>query len=123
MKARLRPLELAASAAVSLYFLTSPLRLVGEVSLRPRLLIIYALVAPIVGLLLLVRHRRARFAAYIFLTMDLVRTAVRGVWPFLVADLLLLLFLQTPLMRRIYPRIDSARVAARWRRRAPTAAE
>jgi hypothetical protein len=116
MKERRRPLELAASAAVSLYFLGSPLRLLGEVSLRPRLLIIYVLVAPIVGLLLLLRHRRARFASYIFLTMDVVRTAVRGVWPFLVADLLILLFLQTPLMRRVYPRIDSARVAARWRR-------
>ncbi len=116
MKEGIRPVEVAAQVAVSLYFLASPLRLVGEVSLRPRLLIIYVLVAPIVGLLLLLRHRRARFAAYVFLTMDVVRTAVRGVWPFLVADLVILLVLQLPLMRRVYPRIDSARVAARWRR-------
>jgi hypothetical protein len=109
--------ELAASIGVALYFLGSPLRLLAEVSLRPRSIIIYAIAAPFVGLLLLRRHARARFASYIFLSLDIIRTAIRGVWPFFAADLAVLLILQTPIMRRVHPRVDSARVIARWRRR------
>jgi hypothetical protein len=104
--------------AVSLWFLASPLRpLVQGSGYGTRFLIIYVIVAPLIGLLLLFRHRRARFAAYVFLTMDIVRSAVSGAWPFLALDLAVLLFLQTPMMRRVYPRIDAAQVRDRWRRR------
>jgi hypothetical protein len=116
---RARRVDLAAllALAVSLHFLAAPLRLLGEPSVGARLILIYAVAAPAVGALLALRHRRARFAAYVFLTMDIVRSGVRGAWPFLVADLAVILILQLPAMRRIYPRIDPAQVASRWRRR------
>ena len=104
--------------AISLAFLASPLRpMIEGTGYGTRLVIIYAIVAPLVGLLLLFRHRRARFAGYVFLTMDVVRSAVTGAWPFFALDLAILLLLQTPMLRRVYPRIDAGQVRARWRRR------
>jgi hypothetical protein len=112
-------MERLGALAVSLAFLSAPLRpLVEGTAYGPRTIIIYAIIAPLVGLLLLIRHRRARFAAYVFLSMDIIRSALTGAWPFLALDLAILLFLQIPAMRRAYPRIDAAQVRARWRRRA-----
>ena len=102
--------------ALALYFLVSgPVRLVATGALSPRLIVVYAVVAPLVGLLLFARHPRARFATYIFLSMDLLRTIRTHSWIFLAVDLAILLFLQTPLMRSVFPPIDSARVKARLR--------
>ncbi len=102
--------------ALALYFLVSgPVRLVTGGAFSPRLIVIYAVVAPLVGLLLFARHPRARFATYIFLSMDLIRTFQTHSRIFLAVDLAILLFLQTPLMRGVFPRIDPARVKARLR--------
>lgn len=114
----MRPLDRIGWLAVSLAFLASPLRpMIQGTGYGTRFLIIYVIVAPLIGLLLLFRHRRARFAGYVFLTMDVVRSAVTRAWPFLALDLAILLFLQTRMMRRVYPRIDAAQVRDRWRRR------
>ncbi len=80
-------------------------------------LYIYGLAAPAVGYLLLTRHDRARFAAYVFLTIDIYR-GVR-IWSLgaIVANLFFVLYMQTSSMRTVYPVVKSEDVKARMRRR------
>jgi len=63
----------------------------------------YAAVAPYVGYLLWRRSPRARFAAYTFLTFDVLRSTRLAHWLPLVLDVIIILYLQTPEMRRLYP--------------------
>lgn len=68
-----------------------------------RAFIIYCGFSPLAGYLLWVRSRRARFAAYVFLTMEIVRSLRGGrVVPLLIAASAIL-GLQTWRMRKIYP--------------------
>jgi hypothetical protein len=67
--------------------------------------------APVVAVLLVRRHSRARFAAYILLSLVAVRAVRLGAWPLLVAAVLAVLLLQTPGARQAWPR-----VTPRWRR-------
>ena len=107
--------ERVVAFGVAALFLAAPARLLGMAPVGVRLVVIYGIAAPFVGILLARRHPRARFATYVFLTMDVIRCVRTASWPFLAADVALLALLQTPLLRRVFPRIDPARVAARWR--------
>lgn len=88
----------------------------GGAALGWRPLLIEGVAAPLVGLLFWIGHRRARFAIYIFLTMDLLRAAAGQSWALLVLDAAILIYLQTASMRRCYPRIDAAAIRRRWAR-------
>lgn len=78
----------------------------------------YGFGAPTVTYLLWRRSPRARLAAYVFLTFDIIRSARLGHWLPLTLDLAIILYLQTPAMRRIYPSMWSrASAALSWARR------
>jgi hypothetical protein len=61
--------------------------------------------SPLVALMLASRHRRARFAAYVLLSVVTVRTALGGHWGVALGALGALLLLQTPAARRLWPRV------------------
>ena len=74
---------------------------------------VYFLIAPVVGLLMLYRHERARFSVYVFLSCEILRavrihSALLGV---LAAGAIL--YLQLPAARRFHPLVDPRKVAAR----------
>jgi hypothetical protein len=70
-----------------------------------RTLLIYGCGAAYIGYLCWRRSPRARFAAYVFLTVDLIR-AVRGShWGTVLIDLTVLGVMQLPTFRAIYPSI------------------
>ena len=80
---------------------------------------VYFVIAPVVGMLMLRRHERARFSAYIFLSCEILR-AVRissGLLGVLAAGSIL--YLQLPAARRFHPAIDPHQVMARLRLRRP----
>ncbi|MBI3988144.1 MAG: hypothetical protein HY347_00860 [candidate division NC10 bacterium] len=112
---------------VSGYFLMSPLLQLFAYLAHVRFLnfgappwrnfVIYGLAAPVVGFLLLSRHERARFATYIYLSLEILRS-VRGRH----ADLFflstgILLYLQIGEARRLYPPLKRREVLERLRRR------
>jgi hypothetical protein len=68
-----------------------------------------ALLAPVLALLLWTRHRRARFAAYIFFSGVAIRAAVTGAWRSLLFAVLAVALMQTPPALRAWPRLR-----ARW---------
>ena len=70
-----------------------------------RTLLIYACGAAYIGVLCWREAPRARFAAYVFLSVDIVR-AVRGShWVTVVIDLVVLSLMQLPSVRAVYPSI------------------
>ena len=70
-----------------------------------RILLIYGCGAAYIGYLCWQQSPRARFAAYVFLSVDIVR-AVRGShWLTVVIDLVVLSLMQLPSVRAIYPSI------------------
>ena len=70
-----------------------------------RTLLIYGCGATYIGYLCWRQSPRARFAAYVFLSVDIVR-AVRGShWLTVVIDLVVLSILQLPSVRAVYPSI------------------
>jgi hypothetical protein len=74
---------------------------------------VYFLIAPIVGVLMLRRHERARFSVYVFLSCELLR-AVRIHSPALgLIAVGFLGYLQTAAARRYHPSVDPRRVLAR----------
>ena len=78
---------------------------------------VYFLIAPVVGVLMLRRHERARFSVYVFLSCEILR-ALRIHSPAL--GLLAVGFLadlQLPASRRFHPSVDPRRVLARLRLR------
>lgn len=84
---------------------------------------VYFLIAPIVGTLMLRRHERARFSAYVFLSCEILR-AIRIHSPTLGALALGAIgYLQLPAARRYHPRVDPRRVLERIRLRRPPTAE
>ena len=70
------------------------------------------LAALLVAALLLRRHRRARFAAYVFLSAAAVRAATQGESIVVAGAVLVVLALQSPAARRAWPRLTPG-----WRRR------
>ena len=84
-------------------------------SLRPWDAFVYFLIAPIVGVLMLTRHERARFSVYVFLSCEILR-AVRVHSPALgVVAVGFLIYLQMPGPREFHPLVDPRRVLARLR--------
>jgi hypothetical protein len=82
-------------------------------SLRPWDAFVYFLIAPIVGVLMLRRHERARFSAYVFLSCEVLR-AVRIHSPALgLIAVGFLAYLQLPAPRKFHPSVDPRRVLAR----------
>jgi len=86
-------------------------------SVRPWDGFVYFLIAPIVGVLMLRRHERARFSVYVFLSCEILR-AIRihsaGLGVLAVGFLVVL---QLPASRRFHPSVDPHRVLARLRLR------
>ena len=66
---------------------------------------ISGLAAPVVALMLFGRHRRARFATYVFLSVALLRTAFSGHWGMALGATAALLLLQMPAACRLWPRL------------------
>jgi hypothetical protein len=68
-----------------------------------------ALAAPVVAVLLAMRHPRARFSAYVFFSALALRGLVGGVWPLVVFGGAGVLVLQMPPARRAWPRLTAGR--------------
>ncbi|MBI4636594.1 MAG: hypothetical protein HY727_09640 [Candidatus Rokubacteria bacterium] len=66
---------------------------------------ISGLAAPVIALLLWRRHRRARFAAYVFLSVVGLRALLRGPWEDIVFATVLIALLQTGPARQEWPRL------------------
>src|SRR6478736_2135898 len=76
---------------------------------------VYFLIAPIVGVLMLRRHERARFSVYVFLSCEVLR-AVRIHSPALgLLSVGFIAYLQLPPARAFHPSIDPRKVLARLR--------
>jgi hypothetical protein len=69
-----------------------------------------AVVAPAVAWLLWRRHARARFTAYVFLSVLAVRALVIASWPLALFALGAIGALQLPAARRAWPRLTRGRV-------------
>ena len=72
-----------------------------------------ACAAPVVAWLLWRRHRRARFAAYIFFSVLAARAGITASWPLGLFALAAVLLLQLPPARRAWPRLTPGRPWAR----------
>jgi len=68
-----------------------------------------AAVAPVVAWLLWRRHPRARFTAYVFLSVLAARGALMGAWPLVLFALAAVGALQLPAARRAWPRLTRGR--------------
>jgi hypothetical protein len=80
-----------------------------------RLLVIYGCGASYVSYLCWRQSPRARFAAYIFLTVDVIR-AIRGDhWWTAIIDLVVIGIMQLPAFRAVYPSVRPARFGRRQR--------
>lgn len=91
------------SAFLQLYAYLKGIKILNFGSSSLRNFIIYCGFSPLAGYLLWVKSGRARFAAYIFLTMEIVRSVQEGhALPLSIAALAILA-LQTKRMRKIYP--------------------
>ena len=108
---------------LTLGLLGSPLIHAGALLLRTRWLnfgslrlwdgLVYFLIAPIVGVLMLTRHERARFSAYVFLTCEVLRAARIDSLALGLIAVAFLIYLQLPAARRTHPSVDPRRVLAR----------
>jgi hypothetical protein len=76
---------------------------------------VYFLIAPIVGMLLLRRHERARFSAYVFLSCEVLRAVRIHSLALGVIAVAFLVYLQVPAARRYHPSVDPRKVLARLR--------
>ena len=70
--------------------------------------------APWAAYLMWRRSPRARIAAYVFLAFDVLRSLNLTHWLPIAVDVGIILYLQTPAMRRLYPSVWSRRRAI-WR--------
>jgi hypothetical protein len=76
---------------------------------------VYFLIAPIVGTLMLKRHERARFSAYVFLSCEVLRAARIHSLALALIAVGFVLYLQMPAPRRFHPSVDPRKVLARLR--------
>lgn len=108
-------LALLASPALHLLALLFKAQWLNFGSHRPWDAFVYFVIAPVVGTLMLRRHERARFSAYVFLSCEILR-AIRihsGLLGLLAAGSIL--YLQLPAARRFHPSVDPRKVMARLR--------
>ena len=68
--------------------------------------------APVIAVLLALRHPRARFSAYVFFSALALRGLVVGAWPLVAFALAAVLVLQTSPARRAWPRLTGGRARA-----------
>ena len=68
---------------------------------------ISGIAAPVVAVLRLARHRRARFSAYVFFSVVALRGVVTGWWMLTGAAGAAILLLQTPAALRAWPRLPT----------------
>lgn len=64
--------------------------------------------APVVAALLVARHRRARFSAYVFFSVVVLRGVATGWWMLAGGAAAAILLLQTPAALRAWPRLPTA---------------
>jgi hypothetical protein len=76
---------------------------------------VYFLIAPLVGMLMLRRHERARFSVYVFLSCEILRAIRIRSLPLGLLSLVAILYLQLPSARRFHPSVDPRRVLERIR--------
>ena len=76
---------------------------------------VYFLIAPIVGALMLRRHERARFSAYVFLSCEILRAVRIDSLALGLIAVGFLAYLQLPSSRRFHPSVDPRKVLARLR--------
>jgi len=81
-----------------------------------RTLLIYGCGAPYLGYLCWRQVPRARFAVYVFLSVDLVRSMRGSHWGSLLVTLALLTAMQLPAWRVAYPSIQPREIGLRLRR-------
>ncbi len=79
----------------------------------------YGIGGPVTAYLLWTASPRARLAAYVFFTFDVLRSIRLAHWVPMALDLAAVVYLQTPAMRAVYPSMWSRRRAlwARWGRK------
>jgi hypothetical protein len=83
---------------------------------------VYFIIAPIVGVLMLRRHERARFSVYVFLSCEIIRASRIHSWPLGLLAAAAILYLQSPEARQFHPMVDPHKVMARLRLKSkPTA--
>jgi hypothetical protein len=76
---------------------------------------VYFIIAPVVGWLMLRRHERARFSAYVFLSCEILRAIRIHSWLLGLLSAASILYLQLPAARRFHPSVDPRKVMARLR--------
>ena len=76
---------------------------------------VYFAIAPVVGALMLRRHERARFSAYVFLSCEILRAIRIHSWALGLLSVSSILYLQLPAARRFHPLVDPRKVMARLR--------
>lgn len=81
--------------------------------------VVYALLGPGIATLLWRRMARARTSVYMFCTFDVLRSLRLAHWLPALLDLLIVAYLQTPVMRRVYPSVWSRMSGARLGRIRP----
>jgi hypothetical protein len=77
----------------------------AAVALGGRRSLVAAVAATLVAGLLWRRHRRARFAAYVFFSALAIRAAATAAWPALAFAVAAVLVMQTPPARVAWPRL------------------
>ena len=70
------------------------------------------LAAPLVAGLLVARHSRARFSAYVFFSALVVRGLVAGAWPLALFGGVAIVVMQMPPAVRVWPRVVAGRPRA-----------
>ena len=82
--------------------------------------LVYFVIAPVVGALMLRRHERARFSVYVFLSCEILRATRIHSWPLGLLAAISIVYLQLPAARRFHPSVDPRKVMARLRLGRPT---
>jgi hypothetical protein len=76
---------------------------------------VYFIIAPVVGVLMLRRHERARFSVYVFLSCEIIRAIRIHSWLLGLLAAGAILYLQLPAARRFHPMVDPEKVMTRLR--------
>src|SRR4029450_1850909 len=77
--------------------------------------VVYFIIAPVVGWLMLSRHERARFSAYVFLSCEILRAMRIHSLALGLLSATAIVYLQLPGPRRFHPSVDPRKVVARLR--------
>src|SRR5262245_7171662 len=79
---------------------------------------VYFIIAPVVGVLMLRQHERARFSVYVFLSCEILRAIRIHSWLLGLLAAGAILYLQLPAARQCHPMVDPRKVVWRLRIRA-----